>query len=166
MARLKFSKHANECKSKSIKECKRALLRKNCKQPGLKQPGLGTPKGYPGVLPGYPGGTRKIRENKVCVHFLAPKFQTLRIAQTMKHFSTSESQVQSRAHHVRRPSLLTPLPPSRNGSPTPTQPSPSSSSKSGKGGGKLRGGETYHKAPPQERLWIPPPIREKLKGDN
>ena len=29
---------------KNIRERKRALLRKNCPQPGLKQPGLGTPK--------------------------------------------------------------------------------------------------------------------------
>ena len=29
---------------KGAKECKRMLPRKNCKQPGLKQPGLGTPK--------------------------------------------------------------------------------------------------------------------------
>ena len=46
-------KHANERKraqtqvhkrvQKGAKECKRALARKNRKQPGLKQPGLGTP---------------------------------------------------------------------------------------------------------------------------
>ena len=34
---------AKERKRKGAKERKRALLRENCKQPGLKPPGLGTP---------------------------------------------------------------------------------------------------------------------------
>ena len=38
----KVRKRAQKC----TKERKRALTRKNCKQPGLKQPGLGTPKNW------------------------------------------------------------------------------------------------------------------------
>ena len=37
---------AKERKRKSAKERKRALPLKICKQPGLKQPGLGTPKAH------------------------------------------------------------------------------------------------------------------------
>ena len=29
--------------------------------------------GYPGILPGYPGSARKVREKKVCVQFSSPK---------------------------------------------------------------------------------------------
>ena len=37
---------ANESKRKSAKERKRALPRKHCKRPGLKQPGMGTPSNF------------------------------------------------------------------------------------------------------------------------
>ena len=31
--------------------------------------------GYPGILPGYPGGAREVWEKKVCVHFSFPILQ-------------------------------------------------------------------------------------------
>ena len=45
-AKERKRKSAKERKraQKGAKECKRALLREKCKQPGLEQPGLGTPK--------------------------------------------------------------------------------------------------------------------------
>ena len=45
-AKERKRKSAKECKrvQKGAEERKRALLRNNCKQPDLKQPGLGTPK--------------------------------------------------------------------------------------------------------------------------
>ena len=47
-AKERKRKSAKECKraQKCAKERKKALPRKNCKRPGLKQPGLGTPKNY------------------------------------------------------------------------------------------------------------------------
>ena len=41
--RKRVQKSANASPQKSAKGCKKALLRKNCKPPGLKQPGLELP---------------------------------------------------------------------------------------------------------------------------
>ena len=47
--RKRKSVNERERAQKGAKECKRALLCKNCKQPGLKLPGLGTPN-YNGTV--------------------------------------------------------------------------------------------------------------------